>query len=115
MSRLMVIVRPELISGFELAGVNAYSAREVETAGELINKWLETGETGLVAIDDGFLEYMEASLLRRLETSDKLLCLAIPGGRTLGPPLSSRERIAALIRQAIGVYITFKSDDEKEK
>ncbi|NOH03423.1 MAG: hypothetical protein HND47_16410 [Chloroflexi bacterium] len=86
MSRLMVIVRPELISGFELAGVNAYSAREVETAGELINKWLETGETGLVAIDDGFLEYMEASLLRRLETSDKLLCLAIPCGRTLGPP-----------------------------
>jgi len=114
MSRLMVIVRPELVPGFQLAGVSAYSARTVDTAQDQVRNWLDTGETGLVAIDDGLLEYMESSLLRRLEASEKLLYLAIPGGQALGPQVSSRERIAALIRQAIGVYITFKGEKEEK-
>jgi vacuolar-type H+-ATPase subunit F/Vma7 len=114
MSRLMVIVRPELVVGFQLAGVNAYSAKTVETAQDLIRGWLDTGETGLVAIDDGLLEYMERPLMRRLETSEKLLYLAIPGGQALGPMASARHRIAALIRQAIGFYITFKGEEAEE-
>lgn len=114
MSRLMVIIRPELVAGFQLAGVSAYSARTIDTAEDLIHNWLDAGETGLVAIDDGLLEYMEASLLRRLEASEKLLYLSIPGGQALGPQISSRDRIAALIRQAIGVYITFKGEKEEQ-
>jgi len=114
MSRLMVIVRPELVSGFQLAGVSVYSARTVDTAQELVRNWLDTGETGLVAIDDGFLKYMDNSLLRQLEVSEKLLYLAIPGGQALGPQVSTRDRIAALIRHAIGVYITFKSEKEEK-
>ena len=112
MSRLMVIIRPELAPGFQLAGVNAYPARTAEAAQDLIRGWLDAGESGLVAIDDGLLEYMEKSLLRRMETSDKLLYLAIPGGQALGPQASSRHRIAALIRQAIGFYITFKEEEK---
>ena len=114
MSRLMVIARPELVPGFQLAGVSAYSARTVETAQDLVRHWLDTGETGLVAIDDGLLAYMDSSLLKQLEASEKLLYLAIPGGQALGPQASSRERIAALIRHAIGVYITFKGEKEEK-
>jgi len=113
MSRLMVIVRPELVTGFHLAGVSAYSARTVDAAEGLIRNWLDAGERGLVAIDDGFLEHMEGALLRRLGASERLLYLSIPGGRALGPQVSARERIAALIRQAVGVYITFKGGKEE--
>jgi vacuolar-type H+-ATPase subunit F/Vma7 len=113
MSRLMVIVRPELTAGFQLAGVSVYGSRTVDTAEDLIHKWLDVGESGLVAIDDGLLEYMEGPLLRRLKASEKLLYIAIPGGWALGPQVSTRDRIAALIRQAIGVYITFKGEKEE--
>lgn len=111
MSRLMVVIRPELAAGFQLAGVNAYGVRTVEAAQELIRGWLDTGETGLVAIDDGLLEHMEISLLKRLEKSEKMLYLPIPGGQSLGAQASTRLRIAALIHQAIGFYITFKGDE----
>ena len=55
MSRLLVVTRPALVHGFELAGVDAYGVEDVESAQELIESWLITGEIGLLAIDDGLL------------------------------------------------------------
>jgi len=114
MSRLLVITRPDLAVGFHLAGVNAYGAETAEAAQELITGWLEAGESGLVAIDDGILEYLDAGVLARLEESPRLLYIAIPGGQPLGPQISQRHRIAAMIRQAIGFHITFKGEEQTE-
>lgn len=76
MSRLLVVTRPELVHGFQLAGVDAYGAEDVESAQELIDSWLVPGEVGLLAIDDGLLESMDPAVVRRLETSDRLPFLA---------------------------------------
>ncbi len=111
MSRLLIITRPSLVPGFQLAGVDARSAEDVETAQELITKWLETGETGLLAIDDGLLELMDPALLKRLETSDHLPYMAIPGGQPVGPETSRRYRITQMIKRAIGFHITFKGEE----
>lgn len=111
MSRLYVVTRPELVLGFQLAGVDAYAAEDVETAQEMIESWLETGEAGLLAIDDGLLEHMEASFLKRLDASEKMPYLDIPGGRQLGPEASRQYRIAEMIRRAIGFHITFKGEE----
>jgi vacuolar-type H+-ATPase subunit F/Vma7 len=92
--------------------VDAHGVEDVETAQELITKWLDTGEVGLLAIDDGLLEHMDANFLKNLSSSEHLLYLAIPGGRPLGPDASQRHRINALIRKAIGFHITFKSEEE---
>lgn len=110
MSHLLVITRPSLVPGFQLAGVDAFSAQDVETAEELIADWLEGGETGLLAIDDGLLALMDPALLKRLETSDNLPYLAIPGGQPVGPEASRRYRITQMIRRAIGFHITFKGE-----
>ena len=115
MSQLFVVTRPGLVPGFQLAGVDAQSADDVETAQELIGKWLDAGEEGLLAIDDGLLEHMDANFLKRLSASEHLLHLAIPGGRPLGPEASQRHRITALIRKAIGFHITFKGEEEGGK
>jgi len=115
MSRLLVITRPDLVAGFQLAGVNAYSTETAEAAQDLIRNWLDAGETGLLAIDDGLLAYMDPNFLRRLQTSEKLLYLAIPGGQPLGAMASQRHRIAAMIRQAIGFHITFKGEETEEE
>lgn len=116
MSRLLVLTRRSLVAGFQLAGVDAYGADDIETAEELIDSWLKSGEIGLLAIDDGLLERMDPGLVQRLETSNNLPFLAIPGGRSLGPEASRRYRIAEMIRRAIGFHITFRGEDvESEK
>lgn len=112
MSQLFVITRPGLVPGFQLAGVDAHGVEDVETAQELIEKWMIAGEVGLLAIDDGLLAHMDATFLQRLASSENLLFLAIPGGGALGPEASQRHRIATLIRRAIGFHITFKGEEE---
>lgn len=112
MSQLFVVTRPGLVPGFQLAGVDAHGAEDVETAQDLISTWLDTGEVGLLAIDDGLLDHMEANFIKRLSASEHLLYLAIPGGKPLGPEASQRHRITALIRKAIGFHITFKGEEK---
>ena len=112
MSQLFVLTRPALVPGFQLAGVEAHGVEDVESAQELIDKWLVAGEVGLLAIDDGLLAYMDVAILKRLSASEHLLYLAIPGGQPLGPEASQRHRIAALIRRAIGFHITFKGEEQ---
>ena len=114
MSRLSIVTRPAQVTGFRLAGVDAYAAEDVETAHELIETWLEANEAGLLAIDDGLLERIDTSLLKRLDASERLLYLAIPGGQPLGPETSRRHRVAEMIRQAIGFHITFKGEEVEE-
>ena len=111
MSRLIVVTRPTLVTGFQLAGVDAYGADDVETAQELINGWLEAGEVGLLAIDDGLLVRMDPAFVKHLDFCDQLPYLAIPGGQSLGPEASRRYRIAEMIRRAIGFHVTFKGEE----
>jgi vacuolar-type H+-ATPase subunit F/Vma7 len=111
----MVITRPALVCGFQLAGVDAYGAENIETAQELITGWLEAGEVGLLAIDDGLLSLMNPDLINRLGKSDRLPFIAIPGGKPLGPEISRKHRIAEMIRRAIGVHITFRGEETERK
>jgi len=108
MSRLLVITRPSLVPGFHLAGVNAYGAKDVESAQEMIETWLNRGETGLLAIDDGLFEHLEPAIVRRMDDAEQMPYLVIPGGSALGAEASRRHRIALTIRRAIGFQITFK-------
>jgi len=101
MSRLIVLTRPELLAGFQLAGVDVYSAEDVEGAQELVEQWLKAGEAGLLAIDDGLLERMEPALIHRLDAPGQLPYLPIPGGQPLGPEASRKHRIAELISPTI--------------
>ncbi len=74
----------------------------------MIEKWLATGEVGLLAIDDGILEHMDPHFIKRLDSAENVPYLAIPGGRPLGPEAYEQNRIATLIRKAIGFHIVFK-------
>jgi vacuolar-type H+-ATPase subunit F/Vma7 len=114
MSRFLVITRPELLAGFHLAGVDACSAVDVETAQEFIAAWWEVGEAGLLAIDDGLLEKMDPAFVRRMDTNEKMFYVAIPSGGPLGPEASRKFRIADMIRRAIGFHITFREEERDQ-
>lgn len=115
MSRLFIVTRPELARGFHLAGVDATSVSDVETAQEIIGHWLDNGETGLLALDDGLLARMDAEFVRRLDRAENLSYLLIPGGESLGPEFSRQYRIAELIRRAVGIHISFDGAKRKEE
>ncbi|MBV6450448.1 MAG: hypothetical protein DCC56_05010 [Anaerolineae bacterium] len=115
MSQLFVVTRPALVPGFQLAGVDAHGADDVESAQEMIQTWIHAGESGLLAIDDGLLARMDEAFIKRLDSAAQLPYIAIPGGKPLGEEASQKDRIAALIRQAIGAHITFKGKDENDE
>jgi len=111
MSRLFIITRPVLVPGFQLAGVDAYGVRDVETAQEMISGWLESGESGLLAIDDGLLARMDQAFLKSLRAYENLPFISIPSGQPLGVEASRRYQLAEAIRRAIGIHITFKGEE----
>jgi vacuolar-type H+-ATPase subunit F/Vma7 len=113
MSRLLVVTRPNLLTGFLLTGVDVFAVEDVESAQELIGGWLEEGEEGLLAIDEEFFAFMEPSFVQRLQASDRLPFLTIPGGQPLGQRISRKQRIAEMIRRAVGFHITFKGEEEE--
>lgn len=115
MSRLLVVTRPELVTGFSLAGIEAFAAPDVETAVEMIAGWLTAGESGLLAVDDALLAKMEAKFLRRLESAEQMPFLAIPGGEGAGEAMYRHRRISDLTRRAIGFHSIFKTEKPEEK
>lgn len=116
MSRLVIITRPPLVPGFELARVDAHGVEDVEAAEEFITELLESGESGLLAIDDGILAYIDPALVKRLEAAEHLPYIPIPGGQSLGPEATRKYRLAEMIRRAIGFHVTFKGEEvEVEK
>jgi vacuolar-type H+-ATPase subunit F/Vma7 len=114
MSRLMIITRPSLAAGFQMAGVEAYPAEDAESAQEVLEGQLAGEEINLIAIDDGLLAMMDPNFVRRMQASGRVLYMAIPGGRPLGREASRRHRIAEMIRKAIGFQITFKDETNHE-
>jgi vacuolar-type H+-ATPase subunit F/Vma7 len=111
MSRLLVITRPALVTGFQLAGVNAHGAEDAESAQELIARWLDAGETGLLGIDDSLLRAMDPAFIGRLQAAEQMPYIAIPGGRPLGAQASRRRRIIEMLRRATGFYIAFRGEE----
>lgn len=111
MSRLLVITQPALVPGFQLAGVDAFGAPDVDTAEELIQEWLAQGERGLLAIDEGILHSMDSQVVARLNAAEQLPYLAIPSGEPTGRTVSRQQRLATMLRRAIGFHITFKGSE----
>ena len=110
MSRLIIVTRPSLAPGFQLAGVETFAADDADAAQKLVTGWLEAGEAALLALDDGLLADFDPAVQRRLEGSDRLPHIAIPGGGPVGPKDSRQRHITDLIRRAIGFHITFRGE-----
>ncbi len=110
MSRLLVVTQPGLVTGFHLAGVDAFAAASVSEAQTLITGWLEAGEAGLLAIDEALLAGFDDAFRQRLTASEQLHHLALPDGQLADTAASGRHHIAALLRQALGFHITFRGE-----
>jgi vacuolar-type H+-ATPase subunit F/Vma7 len=108
MSRLLIVTLPETVSGFHLAGIDAFAAESPAAAQSQIEKWLAAGEQGLLAVDESLFTGFDPLFAKRLAANDRLPVIRLPNGRPVGPERSGRQHIADLIREAIGFHITFQ-------
>jgi vacuolar-type H+-ATPase subunit F/Vma7 len=110
MGRLVVITTPDLVLGFQLAGVETFAVESTAQAEAILRTLLEGGETSLIAVRQDLLQTIDPRLRRQLDTSSSPVVMAIPGGTPARPGEAHRQRIAALIRRAIGFHITFGAE-----
>ena len=107
MSKVMAIVSPDLAPGFELAGIEAARARNVHEAADVLHAAAESGEYGIVIIDERFVDDFDESTAALCATSRKPLIVGLPGSMKW-PRDHDRapdDYAASLIRRAIGHHV----------
>lgn len=110
-ARLVIVIPPELGTGFRLAGAGVRRARTVSEAELAVSDLLESGERGIVAVYEPWLRGFEAGLLSRLEASVAPVVVPVPSGLDTEDPEQRRARLAALLRQSVGYHITFGEEE----
>lgn len=111
MGRLLLVTRPHLLSGYQLAGVQAVAARDAGEAAAHIGQWLDEGASGLLAIDELLFASLDDGLRLRMDQAEELPYLALPSGEPAAATLSAQHFVAEMIRRTIGFQLTFSGDE----
>lgn len=107
MGHLVVITTPDIAPGFQLAGVETFAVEDAGQAEAILRTCLAGGEASLIAVHQELWQALDARLRRQLDASASPVVMPIPGGTPTRPGAEHRQRIAELIRRAIGFHITF--------
>ncbi len=113
MSRLVVLTHPSQVPGFQLAGVETYPADKPADVEQRLRAFLDNQESILLAVDHDLLPGMDPILMRKLQNSNTIQLVSIPGGLATGKAPSRNDSIADLIQHAIGFRITLKGKKDE--
>lgn len=102
-TRLVVISTPDLVPGFALAGAETIPVESAAEAQQAFDRLLAEGESGVIAVDEGFLDLLDTSPLHARSVP---VLVALPSG-IAGAPSSRRARLADLMQRTIGYQISF--------
>ena len=110
MRKLVVMVSPDQVNGYRLAGLEAYGVDDAELASNVIGSWLDKNEDMLLAIGESVYSLLDKNLIERIHASEKMLLVTIPDSPV--PPSSeqSQKEIFDSIRHAMGVNLRFKGE-----
>lgn len=109
MSQLLVLTEPALQNAFLLAGAEVHVAEDSSQAEAKLLRWVAQDLRALIAMDQKLYNGLSASVLRRVESS-QLLLVTIPGAQIFDRPEYWQQRIQEMVREAIGVHITFREN-----
>jgi vacuolar-type H+-ATPase subunit F/Vma7 len=105
MFEIMMIVGPEMATGFCLAGVRVHEATANEDVSSGLNFALDNkNKIGLVVIDEALLEVVSERLRHRCEESSIPLILPLPLGGG-GDPTQQAAAVQEMVRSAIGFTV----------
>lgn len=110
---VVVLVPPELATGFRLAGVEAITVSTAPEALEAMEGLMEAGTGGVIAVYEPFLAEMPDVRRAAYEASTFPVVMPLPEGLERHDVESDRARISAMLSRAVGYHITFGEEGSR--
>lgn len=105
MYEVMMIIGPEMATGFRLAGVKVHEASQVDEVAQGLEFALEaSNKIGLVVVDESFVGAVPDRLWTRCESSAVPLVLPLPLSGSEDPEAQG-EAVQEMVRSAIGFTV----------
>lgn len=102
MYKFIVVTDPDLASGFRLAGVEVIEACDVVEAKKIISTLIYRDDTGIVAVNEEFMESLDEKLMDKIEKTYRPIIIPIP---SVSKGVDKRSYIERLLSKAIGYNI----------
>jgi V/A-type H+-transporting ATPase subunit F len=106
--KYQVITDPESALGFRLAGVETLVAETPESAERLLQEAVNANDSGIILINQNFLNRFSDSFQRKLEKLGLPLIIPVPISNTWWREEPAEDYIFNLIRRAIGYQLKIK-------
>jgi len=103
--KFVVVTDPDTASGFRLAGVDVLEASTIEEAKRIITSLLFKDDTGIVAVNEDFIDAMDEKVMERIEKTYRPIVIPIP---SRARRVDRAEYIERLLRRAIGYKIVVR-------
>ncbi|KAF5062334.1 V-type ATP synthase subunit F [anaerobic digester metagenome] len=105
MYRFMVLTDPDTAAGFRMAGVETQEATSIDEVKGLLASLMQDGETGIIAVNEDFVQGLDERLAARIEDSTRPIVIPIPGRSRQGGGMAAIEQ---LLRRAIGYSVVLR-------
>lgn len=102
---MLVIVPPDLVEGFELAGARAYPAADVGAVRSLLIAALEDAKAGIVGVAEKYYAALDSGTRRAAEHRYRPVVVEIPTDVLAHPEEQRRAVLQSLIRRAVGLRV----------
>lgn len=99
-----VICRPQLASGFELAGLSVIRAPDAAAATDAVRSLLADGRAGVLLVDDGLYQGLPHDLTARLDRQAVPVVAPIPAP-DWDVRIAAESYVLDILRQAIGYRV----------
>lgn len=104
---LVVVVPPELESGFRLAGVETVVADDSDEAIRLLDGLIARRTQGVIAVYEPFMDAVTPGRVGEIAGLVEPVVVPLPAGLETRDEESHRARISAMLSRAVGYHITF--------
>ena len=105
MYKVVVLTDKEAADGFRLSGVDVIEVEKPEDAQVKLNELINSDTTGVIAIDEEFMEYVDERTKQKIERIYRPIVVPIPSKGQVEVVETRRDYLAGLIRRAIGFDI----------
>lgn len=105
---IQIVCRPELASGFALAGLTVMEATTPSQGAERIINLSRDPAVGIVLADEVFVSALPEDVRRALGRRALPMVVPFPGPSWAGPLRSPEDYVVDILRQAIGYRVRLR-------
>jgi len=110
LSRILALVRPDLGSGFSLAGIEVGAVADARELRSALREAVSGTRYGMVIVEEELMAGLEESDRAAFSSVTVPLIIEVPGALEWkeGPAAPTEDYVARLIRRAVGYQLNIK-------